>query len=64
MNKKMRDWLIIVVIFLIAWFSPVPEGLTWGSWHIFSVFIATIIGFILSRFRWALWPSSALQWPG
>lgn len=31
MNKKMRDWLIIVVIFLIAWFSPVPEGLTWGS---------------------------------
>ncbi len=47
MNKKMRDWLIIVVIFLIAWFCPVPEGLTWGSWHIFSVFIATIIGFIL-----------------
>jgi DASS family divalent anion:Na+ symporter len=29
------------------WFLPVPAGLTIEAWHLFAVFVATILGFIL-----------------
>lgn len=29
------------------WFAPVPEGLTPEAWHIFAVFAATILSFLL-----------------
>lgn len=47
MSKKMRDWLIVVGLFVVIWFIPTPDGLKWQAWHLFAVFIAVIAGFIL-----------------
>lgn len=47
MGTKMRGWIIIVIAFLAVWLSPVPEGLTLVAWHLFAVFLATIVGFIV-----------------
>lgn len=32
---------------LALWFSPVPEGLTAGAWHLFAIFAAAILSVIL-----------------
>jgi DASS family divalent anion:Na+ symporter len=37
---------IPILIGLVLWFVPVPQGLTQQAWHIFAVMVATIIGFI------------------
>lgn len=46
MNKLMRGILTFVVGAAI-WFCPVPDGLKPAAWHLFAVFVATILGFIL-----------------
>ena len=47
MNPTLRNWLIILVVGAAIWFSPIPTGLKPDSWHIFAVFVATVLGFIL-----------------
>ena len=42
----LRLW-ICVVVGVAIWFSPVPEGLMDSAWHIFAVFAATILSFLL-----------------
>lgn len=44
---KFIPLLIIVLIGAIIWFIPPPEGLQAQAWHLFAVFVATIIGLIL-----------------
>ena len=33
-----------------TWFSPVPEGLTASSWHLFAIFAATIVSVVSNVF--------------
>jgi len=41
---------IILLIGLSIWFIPIPVGVTPQAWHLFAIFAATIIGFILQPF--------------
>ncbi len=47
MNKNLRNGLIAVAVGIIIWFLPVPAGLKPVAWHLFAIFVATILGFIL-----------------
>ena len=47
MNTKLRDGLITLAVLLIIWFLPVPQGVKPAAWHLFAIFVATIVGFIL-----------------
>lgn len=43
----------IIVVLLVGaglWFIPAPEGVTAQAWHLFAIFVATILGFILQPF--------------
>lgn len=44
---KVQKWLITFGIGAIIWFIPVPAGLKPQAWHLFAIFVATIVGFIL-----------------
>lgn len=44
---KQHKLLLVFAIGLILWFLPVPDGLKPEAWHLFAIFAATIIGFIL-----------------
>jgi len=44
---NIKNSLITVVIGLIMWFVPIPKGLSPEAWHLFAIFISTIIGIIL-----------------
>lgn len=47
MNKSLRSWLSMLALGAIIWFCPIPAGLTPSAWHLFAVFVATVLGFIL-----------------
>jgi DASS family divalent anion:Na+ symporter len=40
--------IIIVIIGLIIWYSPVPAGVKREAWHLLAIFVATIVGLILT----------------
>lgn len=42
-----RSLAITVVVGLIIWFIPVPEGVKPNAWHLLAIFVATIVGIIL-----------------
>ncbi|MEZ0128295.1 anion permease, partial [Flavobacterium sp. LBUM151] len=44
---NIKNSIITVVIGLIIWFVPTPNGLSREAWHLFAIFISTIIGIIL-----------------
>jgi len=48
MKNKMLAWLIPIVVGLVLWVMPAPEGVKPQAWHLVSIFVATIIGFITS----------------
>ena len=39
--------LIVVVIGIIIWYSPVPTGVKKEAWNLLAIFVATIVGLIL-----------------
>lgn len=45
-NKKKR-FVAVVIFGLILWFCPHVEEITDVAWHLFAIFAATILGFIL-----------------
>ena len=47
MNKNIINGLIVVLVGVSIWFMPSPEGITAQGWHLFAIFVATILGFIL-----------------
>lgn len=42
--------LISIGIGLLLWFSPYPAGIQVQGWHLFSLFVATMVGVILKPF--------------
>jgi DASS family divalent anion:Na+ symporter len=52
--SSLADWakagrfIIPVVIGVILWFVPAPEGLDIKAWQMFAIFVATIAGIILA----------------
>ncbi|MFH1154761.1 MAG: DASS family sodium-coupled anion symporter [Pseudomonadota bacterium] len=42
-----RTPLIPIVVLLVFWFIPVPEGLTVTAWHFMAIFMAVVIGLIV-----------------
>jgi len=47
MNTRLRNGIIVLVIGTAIWFLPAPHGLEVRAWHLFAVFVATILGLIL-----------------
>lgn len=45
-RNLLRFWICIVVG-LALWFCPEPPGLSPAAWHVFAVFAATILSFLL-----------------
>ena len=46
MNKRIAA-LLTVGLVAVLWFMPVPEGLKPQAWHLFAIFMGTVVGFIL-----------------
>lgn len=46
MSKLIRG-LICVLVGLLIWYSPIPQGVKPEAWHLLAVFTATIAAFIL-----------------
>ena len=53
MNRIISRWprgvlpLVVVAYGVGLWFVPVPDGLTRESWHLFTIFSATIFAVII-----------------
>ncbi len=47
MSKQAIKMLIPVLVLLVVWFIPVPQGLSVGAWHFMAIFLAVIVGLIL-----------------
>lgn len=47
MNKPLVKGIIVAVIGLGIWFSPIPQGVKPQAWHVFAIFVATIASFML-----------------
>lgn len=48
MSRTHMKLVFIVLLGLVVWFIPAPAGVNPKAWHLFAIFFATIIGFILS----------------
>jgi DASS family divalent anion:Na+ symporter len=46
-RRRLRNGAIVLVVGAVLWFSPVPPALTVKAWHLFGVFLATLVGLIL-----------------
>jgi len=44
---NLKNFGITVIIGLLLWFCPIPEGVTVEAWHLFAIFVSTILGIIL-----------------
>lgn len=47
MEIRPKSLLITLIIGIIIWFIPVPEGVKPNAWHLLAIFLATIFGIIL-----------------
>jgi DASS family divalent anion:Na+ symporter len=47
-REKIIRGLIVVLIGVIIWFSPIPAGVKKEAWHLLAIFVATIVGLILT----------------
>jgi len=43
----MRNGLIVLAVGVAMWFMPTPAGLKIQAWHLFVIFVTTILGYIL-----------------
>lgn len=44
---NLKNLAITVVVGAALWFCPIPEGVTVEAWHLFAIFVSTILGIIL-----------------
>lgn len=47
-HKQNLILLLTLILSTIAWYSPISEAVSVNAWHLLIIFIATIIGIILS----------------
>ena len=47
LKSNFQKGIFTVLVGIVLWFLPVPAGLKPQAWHMFAIFVATIIGFIL-----------------
>ncbi len=40
--------IIVIVVGVIIWYLPVPEGVKKEAWQLLAIFVATIVGLILT----------------
>jgi len=38
---------IAIIVAVMIWFIPSPQGVTANAWHLFAIFVATVVGIIL-----------------
>ena len=53
---KPWQWIVPLALFFALWFMPCPAGLKPQAWHMFAIFISTIIAILTSPL-----PSGALH---
>lgn len=44
---KWRELSIVFAVGLVLWFIPAPSGLETEAWHLFSIFVATIVSLVI-----------------
>jgi L-tartrate/succinate antiporter len=47
MSKQAINMLIPVLVLLVVWFIPAPEGLSANAWHFMAIFLAVVVGLII-----------------
>ena len=47
-QRSIKLWQAVtpVLVCLLIWLYPVPEGLKPEAWHMFAIFVATIVGIL------------------
>ena len=48
LGTRIKRGLIVVIIGVLIWYSPVPTGVKPEAWHLLAIFVATIVGLILT----------------
>ncbi len=49
-NSRLIKLLVILCIAGGLWLLPVPDGVKPDAWHLMAIFIATVVGLILSPY--------------
>jgi len=44
--KRASPWLVTCGTLILLWLVPTPRGVSIDAWHLFAIFVATIIGII------------------
>ena len=57
MSRSLIRWMVPLAVLGCLWGIPTPEGLSAQAWHIFAIFVATIVGILSSPIS-----SGALMW--
>jgi DASS family divalent anion:Na+ symporter len=47
-DRRLQKGLLVLLIGMVIWFLPVPHGLKPAAWHLFGVFVATLVGLIIN----------------
>ena len=47
MSSRTIKLLAPVLVVLVMWFIPAPEGLSQNAWHFLAIFLGVVIGLIL-----------------
>jgi len=41
---KVIRGIIVILVGVVIWYSPVPTGVKPEAWHLLAIFVATIVG--------------------
>ena len=47
-GARIARGIIVIIVGLIIWYSPIPAGVKKEAWHLLAIFVATIFGLILT----------------
>lgn len=47
MSKQAISMLIPVLVMLVVWFIPAPEGLSANAWHFMAIFLGVVVGLVI-----------------
>src|ERR1044071_8360979 len=46
-SAKVARLVALFAVGAIIWYAPIPKGIAVDAWHLFAIFVATIVGLIL-----------------